>query len=137
MDIQRYTPASGRFRWYTTCMKDVSVRLERGHRNKGEKSPQLNVGQSRQRVPQSFRPLLWSLRWRDIDIDTDKEDIILNTVNDGSLEQWRWLIATYGRDTVREVLEKRLSTELHPESRNLAKVVFGIRNLAHARKNSH
>ena len=87
--------------------------------------------------PQSFRPLLWSLRWKDIDVTKDKEDIIVNTVNDGSLDQWQWLIKTYGKDAIRDVLQKRLATEFHPESRNLANIIFSYPRFRNARRISH
>lgn len=98
---------------------------------------QLTHKTSRRQPPETLRPLLWGLRWNDIDIEKDKEDIIVNTINDGSLDQWRWLAQTYGRNTIRGVLEQRLETEFHPESRNLAKVIFGITHFQHARKSSH
>ena len=85
------------------------------------------------KLPLTFKPLLWSLRWRDLDVQKDKEDIIVNVVNDGTLEQWRWLIATYGKETIRSVLRRRLITEFHPESRRLASVVFDVRDFRHAR----
>ena len=81
--------------------------------------------------------MLWGLRWDDIDVDEDKEDIIVNTVNEGTLEQWRWLVGAYGKDVIREVLERRLETEFHPESRNLAKIMFGVAQFQHVRKSSH
>lgn len=84
-----------------------------------------------------FRPLLWGLRWRDIDIEKDKEDIIVNTINEGTLEQWRWLVKTYGKDCIRKILQNRLDTEFHPESRNLAKVLFSLSHFRHARGSSH
>lgn len=84
-------------------------------------------------LPLSFKPLLWSLRWEDIDIDRDRADIILAAVNEGTLDQWRWLIATYGKATIREVLSQRLETELHPESRRLAALTFDLPPLRHAR----
>ena len=90
-----------------------------------------------QQPPETFRPLLWSLRWKDIDIDEDKEDIVVNTINEGSLDQWRWLIRTYGKDTVRNILERRLATEFHPESRNLAKIIFLFSHFRHARTSTH
>lgn len=87
--------------------------------------------------PSDFRPLLWFLRWDDIDIDEDKEDIIVNTVNEGSLDQWRWLIRMYGKDTIRHVLQSRLTTEFHPESRNLAKIIFSIPHFRNARRSPY
>ena len=91
----------------------------------------------RTQPPDDFRPLLWSLKWEDIDIVEDKEDIIINTINEGSLDQWRWLLRTYGAETVRRVLGRRLATELHPESRNLAKIMFSIPHFRHARTGAH
>ncbi len=84
--------------------------------------------------PPDFRPLLWSLRWDDIDIDEDKEDIIINTINEGSLDQWRWLIRTYGKDAIRHILQERLTTEFHSGSRNLAKIIFSIPHFRNARR---
>ena len=89
------------------------------------------------RLPTKFRPLLWSLRWKDVDIEDDKEDIIVNTVNEGTLDQWKWIIETYGKDTIRAVLEKYPATEFHPESRNLAKIMFSIPYFSYARRSSH
>ncbi len=86
-----------------------------------------------QKIPRTLRPLLWWLRWRDLDAMEDKEDVILAVINDGTLAEWRWLIGMYGKETVRAVLEKRLETEFHSESRNLAKAIFGLSRFRHAR----
>lgn len=84
-----------------------------------------------------FRPLLWSLKWGDVDIEEDKDDIIVNAINEGSLKHWRWIIKTYGKETVRRVLKRRLASEFHPESLNLAKVIFSISQFRHARGSIH
>lgn len=86
------------------------------------------------RPPVVFRPLLWSLDWNKIDVARDKEDIVVNTVNEGTLDEWRWLIKTYGKKTIHDVLARRLATEFHPESRNLAKLIFNIRSFRNARR---
>ncbi|OGY78637.1 MAG: hypothetical protein A3B74_04640 [Candidatus Kerfeldbacteria bacterium RIFCSPHIGHO2_02_FULL_42_14] len=80
-----------------------------------------------------FKPLLWSFRWKDLDVTSDKDDIILNTINEGTLAHWRWIIDTYGKKTIRKTLEKRLASELHPESKNLARVVFDIKKFRYVR----
>lgn len=85
------------------------------------------------RLPEMFRPLLWGLRWEDIDLEKNKTDIILNIINEGTLEQWRWLIKTYGKKVIRQTLAERLASELHPESRELARIVFDLPTLKHAR----
>ena len=84
-------------------------------------------------LPETLRPLLWSLRWEDINLEREKEEIIVSVINDGSLEQWRWLVKTYGRETIKQVLSRRLTTEFHPESRRLAEVLFGLTLSRYAR----
>jgi len=84
-------------------------------------------------LPLSFKPLLWSLKWEEVDVDRDKADIILNTINEGTLDQWQWLKQTYGKPTIRTVLSSRLKSELHPESRRLATLWFNLPPLCHAR----
>lgn len=93
---------------------------------------QLNV-----QPPKMFRPILWSLRWQDVDVNGDKDDIIVNAVNEGTLDHWRWLIKTYGKPTVRRVLKRHLVSEFHPESRNLAKLIFSVSQFRHALKRVH
>ena len=84
-------------------------------------------------IPETFKPILWSLKWNDIDVDKDKEDIILNSINEGTMAHWRWIAKTYGKETVRSVLAKRLATEFHRESYNLAKTIFNLPTLRNAR----
>lgn len=92
---------------------------------------------SKTQPPQMFRPLLWWARWEDVDEEEDKEDIIVSAINEGTLDHWRWLIDTYGKDTIQRVLEKRLTSEFHKESRNLAKLIFSISSFKHARTSTH
>ena len=80
-----------------------------------------------------FRPLLWSLKWDEIDAELHKDDIILAAVNEGRLAHWRWIKDFYGVPEIRRVLERRLETEVHPESRHLADVLFGVRRFRDAR----
>lgn len=85
------------------------------------------------KLPESLRPLLWGLKWDDLNLKDDKEDIILGVVNGGKLADWKWLQSVYGKGIIRRVLEKRLSSEFYPESRNLAKIFFGVSSFRHAR----
>ena len=84
-------------------------------------------------LPETLRPLLWSLRWQDLDVQEDKEDIIVNVINEGTLDQWRWLIDTYGKKGIKSVLSRRLASEFHPESRKLAQTFFHIPEFRNAR----
>ncbi len=83
---------------------------------------------SKKKLPEMFKPILWSFRWEALDVWEDREDIILAALNYGNLKHLRWIIKTYGKDEIRKMLSRRLKTEVYPESRNLARVLFpGIR----------
>ncbi len=84
-------------------------------------------------VPDFFRPLLWSLRWKDLEAWEDRADIIMAAFNEGRLEHIRWVIQIYGKEEIRNVLARRLDTEFHSESRNLAKVIIPGLDFRHAR----
>lgn len=84
-------------------------------------------------IPESLRPLLWGLKWDELNVDDDKDDIIVGVVNGGRIADWKWLRMVYGNDIVKRVLENRLASELYPESRNLAKIFFGVNSFRHAR----
>ncbi len=73
-----------------------------------------------------FKPLLWGLKWKDLDVWKDREDIILAALNYGKMKNLRWIIDTYGKDEIKKILSRRLETEIYPESRNLAKVLFAV-----------
>ena len=77
-------------------------------------------------IPENIKPLVWYVNSRSLDVNKDKNDIILNVVNEGTMEQWRWLANTYGKDEIKSILQQRLATELHPESRNLAEILFDV-----------
>lgn len=84
-------------------------------------------------IPESLRPLLWGLKWDELNVEDDKDDIIVGVVNGGRIADWNWLRSVYGDDIIKNVLEKRLVSELYPESRNLAKIFFGVNSFLHAR----
>jgi len=79
---------------------------------------------SKKRPPAMFRPLLWGLKWESLDIWEDKEAIILAALNYGDLKHLRWIIKIYGANEIKKALSRRLKTEIYPESRNLARLLF-------------
>lgn len=91
----------------------------------------------KKQLPLMFRPLLWWTKWSDIDVEQDKEDIVISAINEGTLSHWRWLLETYGKEAIRKILQRRLDSEFHPESRNLAKIIFSVSGFRHARSSTH
>lgn len=84
-------------------------------------------------VPESFKPLLWWLRWETVDVARDRSHIIMAAINDGTVAHLRWIIKTYGVEDIRAELARRLETEFHSGARNLAQVLFGNFHFRHAR----
>ena len=87
----------------------------------------------RKQPPKMFKPLLWGLKWNSLNIWENKEEIILAALNYGKLKHISWIIKTYGKDEIRKVLARRLETEIYPESRNLARVLFSVSNFRQKR----
>ena len=97
----------------------------------------VRLKKSDRRPPEMFKPLLWGLKWNALRVEKDEADIILATLNYGELKHLRWIIKTYGKAEIKRILEKRLVSEFHPESRNLAKVLFSFSKFRHARRSTH
>ena len=88
-------------------------------------------------LPDTFRPLLWSHDFRRIDPMRHKKTIVVQTLNYGTLDQWRWLIRSYGREGVREVLAQISASELKPRALGLAALVFRTNRFNYAPRGTH
>jgi len=79
------------------------------------------------KLPESFRPLLWSYRFSEIDPQRDKRIIIVNVLNYGDLSQWRWLVKTYGRKKLKEVIESVAASEFRKPVGTLLSLLLGVK----------
>lgn len=77
-------------------------------------------------LPQSFKPLLWSYDFSRINPKKDKKLIIINTINYGDLEQWRWLIRTYGKKEIKDILEHVPASEIRRHVHRLVSLIFNV-----------
>lgn len=84
------------------------------------------------KLPEFFKPILWSYDFPTIDSEKNKKVIIVNTINYGDLEHWHWLMQYYGKEAVRDVLEQIPSSEMRPRALRLATAIFSIKNFNHA-----
>lgn len=60
---------------------------------------------------------------------------MVNTVNFGNLNQWRWLQQCYGSNVIQDTLQNVPSTELRPPAKELAQVLFHITLPQHVSRN--
>src|ERR1700678_2207535 len=88
-------------------------------------------------VPEIFRPILWSYDFERIHPLTHRNTLIIQAINYGTLAHWRWLRASYGRDRVRQVLATVPATELRPQARRLAALMFDVPRFNYAPRGTH
>ena len=87
---------------------------------------------ARPAIPYFFRPVLWSYDLARFDAEKNKELLIVQTINYGDLPHWRWIIARYGRDAVRAILQKIPATVLRPRVQRLVAHIFDVQAFNHA-----
>jgi hypothetical protein len=86
-------------------------------------------------LPQTFRPLLWSYDFERVDPLRHKKTIVVQTLNYGTLAQWRWLIQTYGREGIREILARISASE--EAARAAPRLLGGVDHLDYAPRGTH
>lgn len=82
---------------------------------------------SKKPLPKFFEDILWSYDFASINPDKDKKLIIINAINYGNFDHWRWLALHYGKGAIKEILEKSLATEIRPQARKLASIIFSVK----------
>lgn len=80
--------------------------------------------QNQSTLPSSFKSLLWSYDFARVDPRRDKKTIIINTINYGDLEHWKWLAGFYGKEAMQDMLTRVRPTEIRPRALRLASLLF-------------
>jgi uncharacterized protein YqcC (DUF446 family) len=88
-------------------------------------------------LPHSFRQLLWSFDFPAIDPIAAQKEIILQTVNYGTWEQWMWIARTYGKDGVARNIAFLPESSFRPQALRLARVVFNVPAMSYASRGAH
>ncbi len=76
-------------------------------------------------VPVEFKPFLWSYDISKMDLEKDKERIILNVLNLGTKKATDKLQDVYSKDDIKKVFNKK-SYELNKKSLNYWSMKYGI-----------
>ncbi|OHA48769.1 MAG: hypothetical protein A2806_02945 [Candidatus Terrybacteria bacterium RIFCSPHIGHO2_01_FULL_48_17] len=84
------------------------------------------------KLPEFFKPLLWSYDFSRIDPVRERRVIIVNAINYGDLSHWRWLLESYGQDAIRKELVRLRPAELRPQAQRLAALMFDLLVSVHA-----
>lgn len=86
------------------------------------------------KLPQKFKPLLWSYNFYQIDPEKNKRTIIVSTIDYGDLTHWKWIIKKYGKENVARILSNVPASELRPGARKLASLIFGIKSFRYEKR---
>lgn len=89
------------------------------------------------KLPMSFEPLFWSQNYEKLDLDLDKKTIIINTINYGDLDQWKWIQTFYGEEIIKDILMKSPHTELRDHVKPLVQIFFSISQFNHASRGTN
>jgi len=84
------------------------------------------------KLPEYFKPILWSYDFTRLDTEKNKRLIITNAINYGDLEHWKWISDHYGKDEVRNVLTELPVHQLREKVRPLAAIFFNVEQYNHA-----
>ena len=86
----------------------------------------------KQKLPEDFKPLMWSYDFSKVDPDKDKETIIINTINYGFWKQWKWLFNYYGRKKLRKTILNLAASEFYKEPFKIMALLLNIQKMKYA-----
>lgn len=89
------------------------------------------------KLPESFRPLLWSYRFSDIDPDKDKQIIIINTINYGNWPEWQWVFNYYGTSEVKKIIEDTPASAFRQPALKLVCLLLKIKKMKYASRSDY
>ena len=88
------------------------------------------------KLPKSFKYLLWSYNFSKIDPQRDKERIIINTINYGNWEHWKWIVKNYGKETIKRIIENTPKSEFRERALMLICLLLKIKKVKYASRSA-
>ena len=89
----------------------------------------INKTKQKLKLPELFLSLLWSYDFSSIDVERDKQRIIINTINYGQWKHWQWIVNYYGEENIKQFIENTPISEFRPRALKLVSILLGIKNL--------
>ena len=84
------------------------------------------------KLPESFRYLMWSYKFDEIDSEEDKERIIVNTINYGQWFHLQWIVRHYGKEVLKNIITNLPASEFRPSALWLTSLLLGIKKMKYA-----
>lgn len=70
-------------------------------------------------IPSAMRPLFWSYEFEKLDPEKDKRLIIMQVINYGNWEDWKWLLKNYGREEIKKAIQDAPASSFRPQALKL------------------
>lgn len=77
-------------------------------------------------IPQYVAPFLWSYDILQIDLERDKNRIVINVLNLGTKEATDWLFLVYSKEEIQKIVSESLSGEWCKKSLHYWRLVLGV-----------
>jgi hypothetical protein len=78
-------------------------------------------------LPPFLKSIFWSYKFEELDREKDKNLIIFNILNYGGLKDWKWLVANYSEDEIRQAIKKSTATAWFKQSLSLWQNIFKVK----------
>lgn len=78
----------------------------------------------KKKVPNIFKPILWSYSLDKIDPERHKKLLITQAINYGDLPHWEWLARHYGKKEVLAVVRQSRAQSIRPTAHRLAMLLM-------------
>jgi hypothetical protein len=107
------------------------------------KSPKYDMIRSKSKnmkkdkLPSFFQSLFWWCDASKLDPARDIRNILVQTINYGDLEHWRWILQRYGKERIRRLLREIPMSEFGRSSLLLAMLIFGVKKMKYASRSSY
>ncbi|MFC1613277.1 DUF6922 domain-containing protein [Patescibacteria group bacterium] len=89
------------------------------------------------KLPSFFQPILWSYNFSAINPEKNKKTIIVNSINYGDLQHWKWIAKYYSKRGVQNVLKKIPASQLRPQAKKLAFLMFDIKKTKYEKRSTN
>lgn len=88
-------------------------------------------------VPIWFQKFYW---WGDaskVDLERDKKTIIVQLVNHGGWNEWKWLVNTYGNGALGKTIREIPVSEFRSGALKLISLLLGIKQMKYASRSDY
>jgi len=88
-------------------------------------------------IPPWFQKFYW---WGDaskVDVERDKKTIIVQLINYGGWNEWKWLVSIYGRGALGKTIREIPASEFRSGALKLISLLLGVKQMKYASRSDY